>query len=83
MASKADRLDKFAWAEGDLLLTQCVFCSRKKRGENVCDAFPDGIPDEILRNDADHRKPFKGDRGVRFNPKNEKAKREIKRIFSG
>jgi len=33
-----------------------------------CDAFPDGegIPDELLRDLADHTLPFPGDNGVRF-----------------
>lgn len=31
-----------------------------------CEAFPDGIPEAIVRDGADHRKPFKGDRGIRF-----------------
>lgn len=34
----------------------------------TCDAFPDGIPRKIYIDGADHRKPFKGDGGVRFEP---------------
>jgi len=32
----------------------------------VCDAFPDGIPDEILRQGFDHRNEYPGDNGIRF-----------------
>jgi hypothetical protein len=33
-----------------------------------CDAFPDGdgIPSEIITNEADHREPFPGDHGIQF-----------------
>jgi hypothetical protein len=38
--------------------------SRKFR----CNAFPKGIPDEIGIGTHDHRKPFKGDSGIVFEP---------------
>jgi hypothetical protein len=31
-----------------------------------CTAFPEGIPEEIVEGGFDHRKSFKGDRGVLF-----------------
>lgn len=34
-------------------------------GAPRCTAFPDGIPDQILGG-FDHREPFKGDQGIRF-----------------
>ena len=40
------------------------------RGQWTCDAFPDGIPDEIITNRTDHRQPYQGDGGMRFVPKN-------------
>ena len=45
----------------------CEVC-RHYWGDGKCDAFPDddGIPTAIIRGDHDHRKPFKGDNGVRF-----------------
>jgi hypothetical protein len=33
-----------------------------------CEAFPDGIPDAITKG-RDHSKPFRGDHGIRFEPR--------------
>ena len=33
-----------------------------------CDAFPDGIPSELLHRE-EHNTPFPGDNGIRFEPK--------------
>jgi len=35
----------------------------------ACRAFPRGIPYEISAGKHDHRFPFKGDRGVRYEPR--------------
>lgn len=32
----------------------------------VCEAFPNGIPDEIAYGTNKHLKPFPGDNGIRF-----------------
>jgi hypothetical protein len=34
----------------------------------ACAAFPAGIPDAIIESRADHRVPFDGDGGIRFDP---------------
>lgn len=46
----------------------CSFCIHYHRGEedDTCDAFPDGIPDEIWRGDNDHKTPYPGDHGIQF-----------------
>lgn len=58
---------KFVWEDGDMVLSQCVHCRHKKK-DNICTAFSEGIPDKIMSNRHDHRKPFKGDNGIRFEP---------------
>lgn len=53
---------------------QCAECKHFHRppaeGEFVytCAAFPAGIPAQILAAQHDHRKPFPGDGGIRFEP---------------
>jgi len=47
----------------------CMWCKRLDKDGPGCEAFPDGIPDEILDNQVDHRKPVDGDRGLQFKPK--------------
>jgi len=32
----------------------------------ACDAYPRGIPEEILDSKVDHRKPYSGDQGIRY-----------------
>ena len=44
---------------------QCGTCLRY-RGALKCDAFPRGIPEDILTGKADHTKPYKGDGDKRF-----------------
>lgn len=49
----------------------CMGCTRyrRDRGRQVCGAFPDGIPQDILMSNVDHRKPYPGDNGLRFSPR--------------
>ena len=46
------------------------------RGEGIetdyvayCAAFPDGMPEDDEWEDFDHRRPYPGDHGIRFEPK--------------
>ncbi len=52
-----------------LLPPMCLFCRHYQpesaEHEPDCSAFAE-IPDIIFRGDFDHRQPFPGDRGVRF-----------------
>lgn len=55
----------------------CLECAHKllrKRGDKAlkCDAFKDGIPFAIIAGEHDHRKPYKGDNGIRYEPIDEK-----------
>jgi hypothetical protein len=46
----------------------CFYCihALPVLGKPTCTAFPDGIPAEVYEGNADHRKPFPGDHGIRF-----------------
>ncbi len=62
----------------------CTGCTRFRNDDDerlTCDAFPDGIPDAILTSEADHRKAYKGDQGLRFDPKDLDAARYAKTIL--
>jgi hypothetical protein len=46
--------------------TTCKHLNMDRYSDHVCDAFPNGIPDEIWRGGNDHKKPYPGDHGIRF-----------------
>jgi hypothetical protein len=46
---------------------QCAEC-RHATGGAKCVAFPEGIPVEIIDERHDHRQPYPGDNGIRFEP---------------
>ena len=46
---------------------QCIVCEHSQEYEpGKCEAFPDGIPDELLRENVLHDKPYPGDNGLRY-----------------
>ena len=51
---------------GELGLSQCVWCRHRWANGQRCDAFPNGIPEAIIRNRHDHREAYDGDSGIRF-----------------
>lgn len=61
--------DKFSTGSG-AVWPQCLLCKHRPRGvsQDVCRAYPAGIPREILANYADHRKPQEGDSGLSEDP---------------
>lgn len=49
---------------------QCLTC-KHYRGILVCNAYPQGIPEVVIRGLFDHRKPCPGDQGIRWEPRDE------------
>jgi len=56
------------YTDGELGISQCVWCRHRSADGRRCRAFPEGIPDAIVTNRHDHRNPFDRDHGVRFEP---------------
>ena len=54
--------------------SQCFTC-KHYLGNYHCAAFQDGVPDEILFNEHNHREPFEGDQGIRYEMSDEEKKR--------
>jgi hypothetical protein len=52
---------------------RCRHFDRDRRDADVCEAFPNGIPDEIWKGEDDHSEPFPGDHGIQFEPIDEEA----------
>jgi hypothetical protein len=53
--------------------SQCVFCKHLRPVERdwQCVTFPDGVPDDVYYNRHDHRQPYPGDQGIRWEPAEE------------
>ncbi|MCK5377389.1 MAG: hypothetical protein KAJ97_09920 [Acidobacteria bacterium] len=52
----------------ELIVSQCVWCAHRSADGASCQAFPNGIPYEILFNEHDHTTPFAGDSGTCYEP---------------
>ena len=53
---------------GEPLCMQCKHYHADNMDGLTCDAFPKGIPDEILDSEFIHTKPYRGDKGIQFEP---------------
>lgn len=59
---------RFAWLDGDLRMSQCLFCRHKDEDDMTCAAFPQGIPVEIQDNEFLHTEPYLDEGEVLFEP---------------
>jgi hypothetical protein len=48
------------------MVTPCSTCRHLYADAFSCAAFPDGIPEEILLGEHQHKTPFDGDNGIRY-----------------
>ena len=46
--------------------TTCVHYIISDKKKFTCKAYPDGIPEVILRGEVDHREPHPGDHGIQY-----------------
>ena len=46
----------------------CLWCVHHHGQQSIttCDAFPEGIPEEVMSASADHMEPIPGDSGITF-----------------
>ncbi len=44
----------------------CSYCKYKNEEGRKCKAYPNGIPDAIIKGKIDHTKPYPGDNGIQF-----------------
>jgi hypothetical protein len=51
----------------------CMSCKRYNWETGGCEAYPAGIPTEIIMNGWDHRLPRPGDHGLQFAPKSDQV----------
>ncbi|HEY3417144.1 MAG TPA: hypothetical protein VGM23_09700 [Armatimonadota bacterium] len=48
-------------------LSLCLVCKHfHYLPSYTCDAFPEGIPDEVFYREIEHRQPIPGDHGIQF-----------------
>jgi len=59
-----------------MISARCITCVHLREGgeKAICDAFPDGIPEEIAVGHFDHAQPYEGDNGIRWEPTSEYKK---------
>jgi len=62
-------------------VSMCLVCKHYRKAQR-CEAFPTRIPQVILTGRYDHRKRHDGDRGIRFQSRDDVSQAELERILS-
>jgi hypothetical protein len=62
-------------------VSMCLVCKHYRKAQR-CEAFPARIPQAILTGRFDHRKRHDGDRGIRFQPRDDVSQAELESILS-
>jgi len=65
--------NRFVYGRDEFKLSSCMSCEHKSTKNSTCKAYPKGIPEEILDATVDHRKPYKGDNGITYEPIDKKV----------
>lgn len=63
----------------------CLFCRHFNRDDEEafsCRAYPQGIPEAIVISESDHRQPYRGDHGMRFEPVDPEGARYADEVFA-
>ena len=62
-----------------VLKTPCIYCKHldPETLDWHCEAFPDGIPEDIINGDFNHTIPHEGDHGIQFEKIVDKVKHKI------
>ena len=58
-----------SWDQEERIIDREIARLENLKSGFSCDAFPDVIPSDINNGIIDHRKPFPGDNGIMFEPK--------------
>jgi len=81
---KVKKVDILAYGEGiigdaiEFISEQCIKCKHiNDETYQICKAFPDGIPEEILAGEVDHTNPYPGDHGITFEERKESRPRKF------
>lgn len=64
----SDRSERFVEQGFGFPVSPCMSCVHKHAGAATCEAFPDGIPMEMLDGTNQHREPYDGDNGIQYEP---------------
>ena len=70
---RAAQIGRLVGHFGELVWASCVTCQRSAPGQ-VCEAYPDGIPEAILNGKVDHKTPYPGDHGLTYLPVDAEAR---------